>query len=303
VKRTTVFTCSIYPDLTRVWHHFVRRYTDADEVEVVVYDCGSRLRPEHFPGARIVRHANTDHGRKIDHCVRETVRTPLLFLTDDDAFVVSDEAEPMAASALLGDERAAAWSFKPRGWWELDVDGERHPVMGSYSLVFKPDLIRRERLSFRTRPTDDPRIRNGGGYYDTADYANEQLLRRNYAVLVPDEETRRRMVLSYSAVSSGFVNFARRGWLTGEYRLTKPRDAWAARLRTDARALEWACGVAGTISLHRKLFDEPPRFGEFFSYDDLDELAERADGASDRQNAIATVAGYRNLLATLEASS
>ena len=67
MKRTTVFTCSIYPDLTRVWYHFVRRYTDASDVETVIYDCGSRLEQGHFPDARIVTHPNTDHGTKIDH--------------------------------------------------------------------------------------------------------------------------------------------------------------------------------------------------------------------------------------------
>jgi hypothetical protein len=303
MKRTTAFTCSIYPDLTRVWYHFLRRYTDPSEVAAVIYDCGSRLRPEHFPGARIVRHANTEHGRKIDHCVRESVATPLLFLTDDDSFLLSAEAEPLAAKALLGDERAAAWSFKPRGWWELEIDGVRHPTMGSYSLVFKPDVIRREGLSFRARPTDDPQIRNGGGYYDTADYANEQLIRRRYKVLVPDEADRGRMVRSYSAVSSGFVNFARRRWTSGRYRLTRSRGEWAAAIRSDLRKLEWACGVAGAVSLHRTLFDEPPRFDEFFTYDDLAELAEGASAPADRLRAVEMVAGYRELLATLEAAA
>ena len=98
MKRTTVFTCSIYPDLTRVWYHFVRRYTDPSAVTTVIYDCGSRLRAEHFPGARIVRHRNVEHGIKIDHCVRETVETPLLFLSDDDT------AQAMNAARKAGEK-------------------------------------------------------------------------------------------------------------------------------------------------------------------------------------------------------
>jgi hypothetical protein len=302
VKRTTAFTCSIYPDLTRVWYHFVRRYTDPVEVATVVYDCGSRLRPEHFPGARIVRHSNTDHGRKIDHCVRRSAETPLVFLMDDDTFLLSERAEPAAAEALLGDDRAAVLSYKPRGWWELEVDGRRHPVMGSYSLVFKPEVFRREGLSFRTRPTDDPRIRNGDGYYDTADYANEQLLARGYEIVVPDDAVRAAMVRSFSAVSSGFVNFARRGLLSRGYRLTKSRAAWAAEIGASVRKLEWACGVAATVSLYRTIFEEAPLFEDFFGYDDLGEIADRADDDV-RAEAVATVTGYRSLLETLEGAA
>jgi hypothetical protein len=299
MKRTTVFTCSIYPDLTRVWYHFVRRYTDPREVKTVIYDCGSRLDARFFPDARIVRYANTDHGRKIDHSIRSTVDTPLLFLTDDDSFMVSDEAEPYAAQALLADDGAAALSFKPRDWWTFEIDGQAYPVMGSYSLVFKPKIFRAEGLSFRTHPTEDPRIRNGSGYYDTADFANEQLIRRGYRVLVPDGGVRACMVRSYSAVSSGFVNFARRRWWTGDYRLTRPRAEWAEAIRADVRALEWACGVAATIELYETLFSEPPRFGDFFTYDDLAELADAASPL-DREHAVATVVGYRKLLTMLE---
>lgn len=297
-KRTTVFTCSIYPDLTRVWYHFVRKYTDPADVTTVIYDCGSRLRPEHFPGAHILRHANRDHGSKIDHCVRETIETPLMFLSDDDTFILSDETEPAAAEALLSDERAAAYSLKPRGWWEWEIDGQSYPVMGSYSLVFKPDVFRKEKLSFRTRPTTDPRIGKGRGYYDTADFANEQLIRLGYRVLTPDDG-RKKMLRSYSAVSSGFVNFARRRWLQSAYAPAKPRQALAEELRRNIGTLERACGVAAARRLHRALFDETPRFDDFFDYDELADLALRFESPADRPRAVEMVAGYRELLRVL----
>ncbi len=299
MKRTTLFTCSIYPDLTRVWYHFARRYTDASCVRYVIYDCGSRLRKEHFPDALIVRYPNVDHGRKIDDCVRRVVDTPLMFLSDDDSFILSDQTEPAAARALLDDERAAALSFKPREWWEFEIDGRRHPVMGSYSIVFKPEVIKKESLSFRTRPTDEPDIRQGSGYYDTADYANRQLLLKGYRIIVPEKESRGEMVRSYSAVSSGFVNFARRRWFKSEYRLSKPLKDWGEEIKSNLRKLEWACGVSATVSLHKKLFGENPRFHDFFTYDDLRELVERArdDG---RQGAIEMIKGYTALMERLE---
>src|SRR5207248_374612 len=82
-------------------------------------------------------------------------------------------------------------TFRPREWWHFEIDGLRHPVMGTNALVFKPEIFRRERLSFRQRPASDPTIRNGvDGRYDTGDHANEVLLRRGYAVVIPDAALR-----------------------------------------------------------------------------------------------------------------
>lgn len=296
--RTTVFTCSIYPDLTRVWYHYLRRAVDPAAVTTVIYDCGSRLRPEHFPGARIVGCRNHDHGRKIDHFLARA-DTPLVFLSDDDVFLLSAEAEPLAAEALLAAPRSAALSFKPRGWWSLQLDGKSWPLMGSYAVVVKPEVVLREGLSFRTRPTDDPAVRDGSGYYDTADHANRRLLELGYEVVVPAEDLRRGLVQSFAATSSGFVGFARRRLLgSGRYRLRRPRAAWAADLAASLPLLERACGVAAALHLHRLLFREPPRFGDFFGYDDLAALAETH---AEPGKAAAMVSGYRILLGELEA--
>jgi hypothetical protein len=267
---------------------------------VLIYDCGGRLRREYFPGATIIRHRNTDHGTKIDHCLRNHVATPLMFLSDDDCFILGRDAEPFAADALLGRDRAAALSYKPRGWWEWSLDGRSHPVMGSYSLVFKPSVVAREGLSFRTRATTDPRVRQGTGYYDTADYANEVLLTRGYEVVVPGPEMRHRLVQSYSAVSSGFVNFARRRWLRRDYRLRRPWPLLAGDLAQDTRKLEWACGVAATVRLHRLLFSEGPLFSGFPDYDELSALARGHVDPAEAERRKTMVDAYRELLRTLE---
>jgi hypothetical protein len=299
VIRTTVFTCSIYPDLTRVWYHLLRRTIDPAAVTTVIYDCGSRLRPEHFPGARIERCRNVDHGRKIDRFLARA-ETPLVYLSDDDVFLLSPEAEPLAAEALLGEggARRAALSFKPRGWWQWQIDGTSQPVMGSYAVMVKPEVIRREALSFRARPTADPAVRAGSGFYDTADHANRRLLDQGYEIVVPEEELRRRLVQSFAATSSGFVGFARRRFLARDYRPTHPPAHLAAELRRSLPLLERACGVAAALHLHHRLFPEPPRFETFFTYD---ELADLAAGHADPAGAAAMVGGYRALLDRLEA--
>lgn len=299
---TTVFTCSIYPDLTRVWYHFARRYAAAPEFTTLIYDCGSRLESEDFAGARLLRHRNLEHGRKIDHCIKRNIKTETVFLTDDDAFLLHPQAAMQAIELLRTDPQRAVYSYKPRDWWNFEIDGKSYPVMGSYALFFKPDIVRREKLSFRTQRTTDPKIRRGEGYYDTGDYLNEQLIRRGYEILTADKETRGHL-RSYSAVSSGFVNFARRGWFTRKYYLTQTREVWADKIRRHAPTLERACGVAATIVLYRTLFDSEPLFTDFFTYSDLHSLAAEADTPEKRKTAQEMVRGYENLLKTLLAAA
>jgi hypothetical protein len=268
MPRTTIFTCSIYPDLTRIWHHFIRRYSDPSQVAVLIYDCGSRLQPAHFPGARLVRHPNVEHGKK-----------------------------------MLSVPNRAVFSFRPRGFWEVSLEGRTYPVMGTDSLVFKPEIIRREELSFSSRRPAPPSIRRGTGYYDTGDYAQEQLIRRGYELVFSEKEKTRQMIRAYTGVSCGFVNFARRGWFSRRYRLTHTRHYWAATLRQKMNMLERACGVAAAISLYRTLFDEAPQFADFFTFDELTDLAANFAQESERDEARVMVGSYHKLLQVLESAA
>ena len=281
VTRTTLFTCSVYPDLTRVWHHFAARHTDPACVEILVYDCGGRLDPARLPGARVVRRPNVEHGMNIDHAVAEC-STPLMFLSDDDAFPISREAERDAAAALTSSAELAAVSYYPREWWTLTIEGTPHPVIGTSSLVFRTDVVRREALSFRRVPTSDPAIRNGEeGSYDTGDHAAEQLLRRGYRLSVPPRSVRQERVLGYSGVSRGFMRYARpsdeTGWeptITGAA-LEEDVLAQGSDARWPLQRLRAACGIAATIALYGAVFAEAPRFAEFPSWDVLSALARR----------------------------
>lgn len=298
MKRTTVFTCSIYPDLTRVWYHFIRKYTRGNDVDVLIFDCGSRLMGKHFPGARIQKFKNVEHGKKIDDCVSNEIATPYVFLLDDDCFLVNDEAEPFGAQKLESEKQMAAFSYKPRGWWNWQISGNEYPVMGSYAVLFKPDVIRKEKLSFASRPTTDERIRGGTGYYDTGDFVNEQLLMRGYSIEVPNQDFRKSMVRSYSAVSSGFLNFARRKWFSREYRCRARSEVMEKAINSNLRNLEWSCGVAGTICLYRLIFREEPLFNNFLCYDDLHSLAGTMESSNEAKDMIVK---YQDLLQTLSA--
>jgi hypothetical protein len=309
VTRTTLLTCSVFPDLTRVWHYFARRYTARDRVAIEIYDCGASLSAEDFPDALIVRRPNLEHGRNIDHAVRRPRLSPLLFLSDDDSFIIDRRAEPIAA-VMLRPTRVAAVSFRPVGWWRLPVGRHRHAVMGTNALVFKPAIVRREHLSFRRRSTRNPHIRNGiGGYYDTGDHAQEQLIRRGYATRVVPRRLREPMVVGYSGVSRGFLSFARPVARRREYRPVGSHATLAARVLAHARhpvwpleKLRWACGVAAVLRLHRRLFTGEPRLRDFLEYGELAELAEAFPRAQ-RAAAVDLVNASRRTLERLETAA
>jgi hypothetical protein len=304
VTRTTLFTCSVYPDLTRVWHHFAMRHTDPACVEILVYDCGGQLDSAALTGGRVVRRPNVEHGVNIDHAVAEC-RTPFMLLSDDDAFPISVRAEQDAAAALAASPHLAAVSYCPREWWRLAIDGVSHPVIGTSSLVFRTDVVRTEGLSFRRVPTRDPAIRNGEeGCYDTGDHAAEQLLNRGYEVLVPPPAIRRSRVLGYSGVSRGFLRYARlvdgTGWapaLTGAA-LEADVVAQAADPRWPLQRLRSACGITATIALYCGIFAEAPRFVHFPGWDELAAMARRFPEAC-RAPAERLVAESRDLQAEL----
>jgi hypothetical protein len=282
MKRTTLFTCSVYPDLTRVWHHFASRHTDATQVDILIYDCGGQLDRAVMAGARVERRPNIEHGLNIDHAVA-ACRTPLMFLSDDDTFPISGCAEEDAAAALIAATRLAAVSYCPREWWNLTIDGVSHPVVGTSSLVFRPDVVRTEALSFRRVPTRDPAIRNGEeGCYDTGDHLAEQLLRRRYGVSIPPAAVRRSRVLGYSGVSRGFLRYARwaggrAGWTAALHGPALEADLveLAADQRWPLQRLRWACGITATIALHRGALGEAPRFTDFPAWDELAAMAGR----------------------------
>lgn len=216
---------------------------------------------------------------------------------DDDVFLVSEEALRFAESALA-QESVAAVSFKPRLWWEHEVDGNRYPVMGSYCVCFRPDVVRLQKLSFRTRRTEDVAVRNGSGLYDTGDYVSEQLYRRGYQIVVPDEATRGCLARSFSAVSSGFVTWVGRSFLRKRYRLKLSRHALASQAAENRGAMERCCGIAATIALYRSVFEHEPSFSDFFHFDELHRIAEGAH-QDRRASLVPVVTGYQSLLETL----
>ena len=272
-----VFTCSIYPDLTRVWFALLRRAGLSGAPPTLVFDCGGGLRPEWLPGAELRRVPNWDHGRKIDLAIQSAAGVSEMLIVDDDVFVMSPAALDRGLAALRADDRMAVYSFHPRDWWQMPAAGATHAPMGSYALLIKPDIFRKEKLSFRTVPTTDPSIRNGGGYWDTGDFCQKQLLERGYHVAIaPPLE--RDLIPTLFGTSSGFVTFARRQWFTRGYRSRWSAERLCRELEQDSYLFQRACSVAATIDLHRRHIGGRPLFADFPGDEVLEPIARQLGG-------------------------
>ncbi len=254
MQKITFYTNSIFPELTRIWYHFIRRISNDTDSDVVIYDCGSRLKPAHFENATIIKHPNHDHGRKIDHFIRKNLRTKYFFLMDDDVFLLSDEPVRYGLKFLEEDTRNAICTFLPRHHWKLEVKGVQYQPMGSYALMVNHDIILKERLSFRARKTNDPAIRSGSGYYDTADYINEQLLVRDYKIKYVPQDIRNK-ILTFWGTSSGYVSLFKRD-IFGRLKLKSPRKRLIQFVREDPYNYQRAYMVASIIGIYEKAFNE-----------------------------------------------
>lgn len=282
-----VFTCSVYPDLTRVWYRALSRTFQGSPPPALIFDCAGRLRSEWFPDAEICRVPNWEHGRKIDLALESLTGADPVLIMDDDAFVLSVPAIERALQWLDDDPGAAVYTFHVRDWWKLPAAGGLHVPMGSYALLVKPDIIRNEGLSFRTVPSSDPSIREATGYWDTADYCQKELLDRGYRIEYGPEEDRLTIPTFFGA-SGGFLTYARRAILANRYvrRWRQPRTIRA--VLGDTYAYQRACSLTSVIDLFRRMIGERPSFDDWFDVAELVALAQALPDPALRQQYAAT---------------
>jgi hypothetical protein len=188
----TIITFSIFPELTRLWYYFIERSADllirhGFTLRFLIVDCSGKLHPRNFPAATIERFINDTHPHKLDVFFRRYIKSGLVLISDDDCFISDPHTILEAARDLTKDEGLAVISFFPRPDWWLTVNNQRIRPMGSYCLMVNRGTIIKEKLHFQS-----PKIINpyNNRFYDTADYMNEQLLKRGYKVGLPDEQKR-----------------------------------------------------------------------------------------------------------------
>jgi hypothetical protein len=271
-ERPLVITSSISEDYARLWLYFAQHALDPRQWDFLIIDSAGDMNSRKFPGCRVVRFLNLYHGRKIDILLRHLLRAEIVFLCDDDKYILQD-VTPFVAH--LADPRTPVVSLSPRSWWKFRIDREEFLPMGSYALVLKRSEWLGQGLRLQSpanltspykvfMPSAKPQTR-----YDTADYANEQLLLRGFTVVtLPDT----RAILGFDGLSAPRI-------LLVKYGRTYVREALlqAEHYRdgsSNGSVMKAMYGIVKMEHLYRAIFHEEPRFSSGFSETELCEIVE-----------------------------
>lgn len=207
-----VLSFSVVPWMSSLWGRLMRQATADLEARMLLGDCSGGIGPlqrrligDH--GVVVLPCLNDHHGEKIDLFLDRLCRAPLALICDDDVFWTTREPLDWALRQLEQNPRVAAVSLVPRPEVSgvLEHQGISRP-MGSYCLLIRREIWRRERLSFRVAPP--PSSGPQDWFYDTADLAQVELLRRGYDVVIAPPEVRRGL-RAFEGVSSWVLKLQR----------------------------------------------------------------------------------------------
>lgn len=269
-KKLSIFTCSIYPDLTRIWYHCLSNIFTNLDCSIYIYDSSGLLEKQNFPKAKIIKIPNIEHGKKINHFIKKELKTDLMFLIDDDAFFTSELAITYGKKWLNISEKNAIISYKPRPWWNLKVNNVNYTPMGSYALMIKIAPIKKNKLSFASKPTKNKEIRNGTGYYDTGDYINQCLLQQGFQIKIADLPYQE-MIPTFFGTSSGFLCFyKKRFWAKKRKKISD--ESIKNVVLTDTYNLQRAISITFAQDIYNKIFQSPPIYNDFLSIEALEKL-------------------------------
>jgi hypothetical protein len=197
---------SVIPGLTTLWARALNQSTINVRKKIWIGDCsgGFRARRSIRGDVNVLPIVNEEHGVKIDTFLRKICTSRYVFISDDDVLWLSPAPWEWAMNALTSDHGMAVASLLPRErfrWW---LDGESHQPMGSYCLFIDRGVFLREGLSFQSVNESSPNPQSYLGKYDTADYANVELIRRKYRIAIAPEEIRRDLA-TFKGISSAML--------------------------------------------------------------------------------------------------
>lgn len=273
--RPLVMTCSISEDYARLWLHCAQRSLGTGAWHFVIIDSAGDMDASLFPDCQVIRFLNIYHGKKMDRLLRNTLEVEHIFLCDDDKYIL-----PPAAQALsyFDDPMTAVVSLAPRSWWSFRINEQDYLPMGSYALMFRRSIWRKEGLTFQspTHLESQYRVFPPGvkqqPHYDTADYANERLLLAGYRVVtLADQEP---------LMVPGFDGMSGRRILLLKYGKAYVKQALSETQHFQEGSGNWAAivsmyGIVKFERLYHHVFHTPPRLISGFSEDELLTIVER----------------------------
>ncbi len=238
-----IVTFSVVPVLTAVWAKCINYATQNTESRLIVGDCSGGFEIAGGPDS-LQRHcvANFSHGEKLDLFLRTFCGSDYVLICDDDILWLDGKPLEWTLDAMHRDPRVAAVSLVPRPGLIPLMAGVTDVAMGSYCLLVRRRIWQPEQLSFQVvSPTGSLQCPN---FYETADFANVELIRRGYKVAVAPEDVRRYLLPSYG-VSCWAIRIQR----TGGHLL--PRLLKQRGLQPKVYAI--VCFMEGVAALAREL--------------------------------------------------
>ncbi len=190
----TFFTCTVYPDIARIWYACLRRAVPAADANYEIYHDSDmcELDPRLFPGATILE--QTPCRRDFQEAYNDAlarVETPWLAFVDSDVYWVSSRLWGEIREHMA-DPRVAAVSCVRRS---------HRTSTGTFSVVMKAEIYREVLRSVPegflpgNEYLDETVAYKEWKWYDTADLATDAVLRAGWEVRFLDSEARGDLVM------------------------------------------------------------------------------------------------------------
>lgn len=242
--RVDCVTFSVIPNLTRLWARLMHGAIPDNRARLCVGDCsgGFGKLPALETPIEIFPLLNYLQGFKLDLFMEKVLTSEYVVVSDDDVMWLDPVPWQWAMEQFAADERLAVVSLVPRERFRWEVNGRSHQPMGSYCLIVRSSIWRRERLSFEAVRKPSPNPKSFGGNYDTADYANLELINKGYCVAVAPPEIRAHLV-AFKGISSGLIRVQK-----------EPPEGFAAAYHDHPSVVESCLVARGLSAVLRQLY-------------------------------------------------
>lgn len=214
-------TFSVVPLLTILWSFYIKHALVDTLDQTIIGDCSGNLQlTESVPSTKVYPLLNYAHGEKLDLFLQKVCSSKFILICDDDIFWLDQSPIAWALDKLKEDPKTVVVSLMPRGHSSELMQEKVGRPMGSYCLVINRELWLKENLSFRI--VKPPSELGYDYFYDTADYAQRQILERGYQVVIAPPEIRSSLI-TFEGVSSWYLRIQRHAGNINKYIQIDPK--------------------------------------------------------------------------------
>lgn len=299
--KPALFTMNILPPMATVWYHMVQKHL-GDAVDVVIFDCSGTLQVEDFPGAKVQKFLNLYAATKSDIFIQKIAKhRKIAWICDDDMFPMSSNMIDVLQKEFA-DDNTVSVSFRPRRWWQFEIDGKKYAPSSSYCIALNRDILwQKEKLSLRPCGNNPhPGIIKPPKRYDTFDKANEVLLQKGYRCFIVPEHEEHEYYAGFSGVSGAvmLLNHFTTPEQTLQYYLEPPKEQWSGNMLFGT--LQAMLSVSVVQEVYEAITGKPYSLPSLPDRAELEKLLkERQQYLREDQNAAAVYATRERLLAAV----